>query len=273
MKTFVLLAALAFPCAGFSATLTGSLVDSTAAVNLSSVGTLDWARWPGYKTKIGAISNVRSVGKVKNYTTDARIIGDASGIKVTGLGSYFEFTAPATNTETRTLLVYLGGYNGTGKLTATLSGASMYSVSKQIGNRSFDSVVTLRFRADTANATLTVRYSLVAEPSKGAASVKLQAAALQGTAATPPPSGSATLTWTPPTKNTNGTTLTDLTGFKVYWGTQQGVYTHSVVINNPTTKQWTLNNLAKGTWYFAVSATAASGQESSKSNVASKVIQ
>jgi hypothetical protein len=271
MKTFLLLAALVFPCVGFSATLTGSIVDSTATVNLSSVGTLDWARWPGYTTKIGSISNVRTVGPVKTYTTDARVIGDRSGIKLTGLGSYFEFTAPATNAETRTLLIYLGGYNGTGKLTATLSGATMYAVSKQVTNTSFDSVVTLRYRADTANATLTVRYSLVAQT--GAGSVKLQAAALQGTATAPSTSGTVTLTWQPPTKNTNGTTLTDLTGFKIYYGTQAGVYTRTLVVNNPTVKAWKVNGLSKGTWYFAVAATAASGQESAKSNMATKVVQ
>jgi hypothetical protein len=270
MKTLLLWVALVFPCAAFSATVTGSIVDSKATVNLSSVGTLDWARWPGYQTKIGSISDVRSASKIRNYSADARIIGDRSGIKVTGLGSYLEFTVPATNAETRTLMVYVGGYNGTGRLTAKLAGATMYSVSKQSAN-AYDSIVTLRFRADTANATLTVRWSLVAGPTT--ASVKLQAAALQGSASTPAPTNTTVLTWTPPTKNTNGTTLTNLTGFKLYWGTQQGVYSHSAVIKGATTKQWRLNNLAPGRWYFAVSALTSSGQESAKSNIASKLIQ
>ena len=45
-----------------AATLTGSIVDSSAAVNLSAVGTLDWARWPGYTHKGSAISNVTTTG-------------------------------------------------------------------------------------------------------------------------------------------------------------------------------------------------------------------
>ena len=34
--------------------------------------------------------------------------------------------------------------------------------------------------------------------------------------------GSATLSWTPPTTNTDGSSLTNLAGYKVYWGPSQG---------------------------------------------------
>ncbi len=93
--------------------------------------------------------------------------------------------------------------------------------------------------------------------------------------ATPPPTttGSAALSWVPPTQNSNGTTLTDLIGFKVYWGTTSGVYTNQLLINNPTTKTWTVGNLGAGRWYFAVTALAASGMESTKSNEGTKLIQ
>ena len=55
------------------------------------------------------------------------------------------------------------------------------------------------------------------------------AAVVQGPTSTPagspgpPPagSGSATLDWTPVTQNTDGTVLTDLAGYKVYYGTSR----------------------------------------------------
>jgi regulation of enolase protein 1 (concanavalin A-like superfamily) len=91
---------------------------------------------------------------------------------------------------------------------------------------------------------------------------------------TPPPtSGSARLTWTAPTTNTNGEPLTDLTSFKLYWGTSPGSYASQLTINNPSTTTWTLDNLAGGRWYFAVTALDVTGAESPKSNEATKLIQ
>ena len=46
-------------------------------------------------------------------------------------------------------------------------------------------------------------------------------------------SGSATLSWTPPTTNTDGSPLTNLAGYRVYWGPGAGNYTSSVTLNNP----------------------------------------
>ena len=45
--------------------------------------------------------------------------------------------------------------------------------------------------------------------------------------------GSATLSWTPPTTNTDGSPLTNLAGYKVYWGPSQGTYPNSVTLNEP----------------------------------------
>jgi hypothetical protein len=44
--------------------------------------------------------------------------------------------------------------------------------------------------------------------------------------------GSVTLSWTPPTENEDGTALTDLDGYRIYWGTTAGIYPNSVTIDN-----------------------------------------
>jgi len=85
--------------------------------------------------------------------------------------------------------------------------------------------------------------------------------------------GSATLTWTPPTQNADGSPLTNLAGFKVYWGTTQGSYPNSVTINNPGVTSYVVENLVPGTWYFVTTAFNSSGVESNPSNVASKTIR
>lgn len=84
--------------------------------------------------------------------------------------------------------------------------------------------------------------------------------------------GSAVLTWTEPTQNTDGSNLTDLTGYKVYYGTAPSSLTNSVSVASGTTTT-TIPNLATGTtYYFAVASVSASGGEGNKSNVASKTI-
>jgi len=82
--------------------------------------------------------------------------------------------------------------------------------------------------------------------------------------------GSALLSWTPPTTNTDGTGLT-LTGYRVYWGTQQGNYPNSANVGANVANHM-VEQLTPATWYFVVTALSANG-ESAYSNVASKVVQ
>lgn len=84
--------------------------------------------------------------------------------------------------------------------------------------------------------------------------------------------GAATLSWTPPTENTDGTQLTDLAGYNIYWGTTEGTYTNEINIANPTITTYVVEALAPGTYYFVATAYNESGVESSFSNVATKNI-
>jgi hypothetical protein len=85
--------------------------------------------------------------------------------------------------------------------------------------------------------------------------------------------GSATLSWTPPTQNTDGSQLTDLSGFKIYWGPSAGNYPNSVTLNNPGLTSYVVDNLVPGTYYFAASALNSAGAESQVSASATKTIQ
>jgi hypothetical protein len=274
MKSVLLVCALLAPGVGFAASLTGTITTSSATVNLSAVGTLDWARWPGYKHKAGLISDISVVGTYKTYTSTTRIIGDGSGVKAVGMGSQFVFTVPAATTE-RTLIVYIGGWNSTGTVTATLPGATTYTVTAH-SSSTYSRVVTLKYRSEVP-ATLRFQYKETADGGSG--SIMLQAAALQGAAAPVPPppppppvTGSAILTWNAPTKYTDGSVLTDLSGFKVYWGTTQGTYPNSSQVNGGTLS-YTVKGLPAGRWYFMVTSLTGGGQESPPSPVLSKLIQ
>lgn len=85
--------------------------------------------------------------------------------------------------------------------------------------------------------------------------------------------GSAMLSWTPPTQNTDGSPLNNLAGYKIYWGTTHGNYTNSVTINNPGLSSYVVDQLTPATWYFALTAFNSAGVESTFSNAASKTVR
>ncbi len=83
--------------------------------------------------------------------------------------------------------------------------------------------------------------------------------------------GTATLSWDVPTTNADGTPLTDLAGFKVYYGNASGNYTTIIDVGNTTT--YVVSNLSPGPHYFTVTAYNISGYESDYSVESSKIIQ
>jgi hypothetical protein len=81
--------------------------------------------------------------------------------------------------------------------------------------------------------------------------------------------GTATLDWTPPTENSDGSALTNLAGYTVYYGTSPDKLTESVKVSNPGLTAYTVSNLTSGTWYFAVTSYSSAGVESTRSGVIS----
>jgi hypothetical protein len=106
--------------------------------------------------------------------------------------------------------------------------------------------------------------------SDGAATANLAAFSVQVVATA---TGSATLTWMPPTQNTDGSALTDLAGYKIYWGQSQGTYPNSVTLNNAGLTSYVVEQLTPATWYFVATAINSQGMESAFSTAASKVVQ
>jgi hypothetical protein len=87
-----------------------------------------------------------------------------------------------------------------------------------------------------------------------------------------PASGSANLSWTVPTENTNGTPVTDLAGYHIYYGTSAGAWTSTITVMDATESSYVVSGLAPGTYYFAIVAFNTAGEDSPQSNVGSKTI-
>jgi hypothetical protein len=82
--------------------------------------------------------------------------------------------------------------------------------------------------------------------------------------------GSVTLSWLPPTENTDGSVLTDLAGYRIYFGLTPGSLDQSVQIKNAGISAYVIDGLPPGTWYFAMTAYNASGVEGTLTQVLSK---
>lgn len=84
--------------------------------------------------------------------------------------------------------------------------------------------------------------------------------------------GRATLSWRAPTDNVDGTPLTDLAGFRVYYGNSVNDLRYVIQVADPGARSRIVENLTLGTWYFAATAYDQTGGESARSNVTAKTI-
>jgi hypothetical protein len=82
--------------------------------------------------------------------------------------------------------------------------------------------------------------------------------------------GTALLSWHPPTQNVDGTALGDLAGYVIRYGTSTNSLDHEIRIPNPGITSSIVEGLVPATWYFTVSAFNAAGQESTSSTVVVK---
>jgi Putative Ig domain len=116
----------------------------------------------------------------------------------------------------------------------------------------------------TSNIVITV--------ADGSATASLAAFSITVTGTTTPTTGTATVSWVAPTQNNDGTALTNLAGYNVYYGTSAGALSQKVWISNPATLQYVVTGLGQGTWYFAVTSVTSAGDESSPSQTVTKTI-
>jgi hypothetical protein len=90
----------------------------------------------------------------------------------------------------------------------------------------------------------------------------------------PPDSGTraATLEWQAPDTTTDGSTLTDLAGYRIYYGTDVAEMTKTINVTNPAVLSYVVEDLVPATYYFAVTAVNSKGHESDRSNAGRKII-
>jgi len=81
---------------------------------------------------------------------------------------------------------------------------------------------------------------------------------------------SVTLTWQPPTKNTDGTPLTDLAGYRIYYGVDPTNLSNVVELPNPGLTSYVIEELTANTWHFAATSLNERGDESDFSSLVTR---
>jgi len=124
----------------------------------------------------------------------------------------------------------------------------------------------------TPSSSQTGTYSnIVISVSDGIATKSLPAFSIKVVQATSTASP-VTLSWVPPTRNVDGTQLSNLAGYRIHYGQVSGQYDYSVCVGSPSITSARIENLAPARWYFAVTAVTSSGTQSDYSAQLSKAV-
>ena len=87
--------------------------------------------------------------------------------------------------------------------------------------------------------------------------------------------GSASLSWRAPAERVDGESLplTDIAGYRIYYGTRSGQYDFQAPIDDAYTSSITIDDLPVGTYYFVMTTVDVNGLESGYSREAVKAVQ
>lgn len=167
------------------------------------------------------------------------------------VGTYYSFTPAASDSDG-------------GKLTYSISNAPAWAA--------FDTATGVLAGTPKTGDTGTT-FSIVISVADGAAHASLPAFSLTVTASgSTATSGTATLSWIAPTQNNDGSPITDLAGYRIYYGTSSNALNQTVQVASASATGYVISSLPVGTWYFAVSSYTTDGAESAPSAVATKTI-
>jgi Putative Ig domain len=233
--------------------------------------------WLTFNIRLGTLSGTaRSTSLVRTYSnivirvSDGRKTVSLPPFSITVQGSGGGTNTPPTISGTPPTTVKTGSLYS---FTPTASDANgdplTFSITNKPSWAAFNTS-TGRLSGTPTSAQVGTYSNIAIRVSDGKATKSLAAF---GITVTDSVNGSLTLTWTPPTENTNGSTLTNLAGYRIYYGTSSGALNQTVQVSNAGTASYVVGNLSPGTWYFRVRAYNTAGSESANSNLASRAVQ
>ena len=231
--------------------------------------------WASFNTATGLLSGTPSSTQTGTYSSIVVSVSDGQAssalapfsITVTARSA----AAPTISGTPATSVVAGNSY----AFQPTASGPAGMTLSFSVQNKPSWATFSIAsgLISGTPTSTQTGTYAnIIVSVSDGQASSALPAFAVTVTAP-PVTTGSATVSLTPPTQNTDGSTITDLAGVTIYYGSSPSNLSQSMQVTNPQPANYTISNLAAGTWYFGGMAYTTTGMQSAMSAIVSATIQ
>ncbi len=115
--------------------------------------------------------------------------------------------------------------------------------------------------------------NIVVSVSNGAQSAALPAFNIAVQPVAPSVAGTASLSWSRPSVNTDGSPLTNLAGYVIHYGTSSTALNNKISLASASATGAEITNLSAGNWQFAVSAINTANVESQFSAIVGKTIQ
>ena len=229
--------------------------------------------WAAFDYATGRLSGAPQLGHEGSYN-DIRISADDG--KVSAMLPAFTVNVRSTNSNTAPVI------SGNPSMSATVGqaylfvpsasdadgGSLMFEIANQPRWATFDPT-TGRLSGTPQQGDSALYSNIVISVNDGELTASLPAFSINVAQVA---TTSVTLTWTPPTQNEDGTPLTDLASYKIYYGFSEGSYPNEIPVNNPGLTSYVVDNLTPNTYYFVSTSINSSGMESAHSNVAMKVV-
>jgi len=230
--------------------------------------------WASFDTSTGRLSGTPASGDAGTYgnivisVSDGQDNASLPAFTIT-VRAVVTNSAPTISGSPATVVQEGDAYDFTPASADADGDTLVFSITNKPSWAAFDTN-TGRLSGTPQAADVGTYADIVIGVSDGQASASLAAFAITVEAMS---TGSVTLSWTPPTENTDGTALTDLAGYRIYWGSTSGSYPNSVTIDNPGVTTYVVENLSPGTYEFVATSYNTSGVESDYSAPATKTVQ
>jgi hypothetical protein len=229
--------------------------------------------WASFSTSTGQLSGTPTAAQVGSYPSV--IISVSNGTSSAQLPAFSIVVSkagvpgsPTISGSPATSIIVGNAYSFTPTTTDPSGGPLTFSIENAPGWASFNSA-TGELSGTPTSGDVGTYPNITISVSDGKMSVSLPSFPI---AVTQNATGSVVLDWVAPTENSDGTPLTNLAGYWIYYGTSASTMTNTVQVANPGVLTYVLSNLSPGKWYFAITAYTTADVQSDESAVASGVI-